>query len=238
MLTSSGGLSPAAGTTTTITATVTQPHLAVTPTGSVTFTYLIDAGTANAGLCGAGGTQTVNLNGSGVASFQLPTLGQGLQYTVNATYNGDTNDSLTSAVPLVITVPGVQETVTANSVSYTYGSAVPAITGTVTPAPASAGLTFISKLKRSPPFPCTRSRWSLPWQLPAAAASSAAVTSSNGPATVTENPAALTVVVPAYTTVYGAASFNFASGIKITGAVGNDLAKFSATFTRLFLGAG
>ena len=50
-------------------------------------------------------------------------------------------------------------------------------------------------------------------------------------ANVIETPAPLKVVVPAYTTVYGAASFNFASRMVITGALGNDLSKLSATFT-------
>ena len=59
-----------------------------------------------------------------------------------------------------------------------------------------------------------------------------AVTTPGGQAaTVTENKAPLTITVPDYTTVYGAASFNFASQMKITGAVGNDLNKLSATFT-------
>ena len=52
-------------------------------------------------------------------------------------------------------------------------------------------------------------------------------------ANVTETQSALTVVVPAYTTVYGAAAFNFASQIVITGAsvACNDLPKLSATFS-------
>jgi len=56
VLTSSVGLPPAANTTgANIIATVIQPHVtgAPTPTGTVVFTYVIDAGTANAGLCGA-----------------------------------------------------------------------------------------------------------------------------------------------------------------------------------------
>ena len=58
------------------------------------------------------------------------------------------------------------------------------------------------------------------------------VTTTGGAvATVTENKAPLTVTVPDYTTVYGAATFNYASQMKITGAVGNDLNKLSATFT-------
>jgi hypothetical protein len=52
-----------------------------------------------------------------------------------------------------------------------------------------------------------------------------------GAATVTETPAPLTVVVPAYTTSYGAADINYASGLTITGAVGTDIKRISATFT-------
>jgi sugar lactone lactonase YvrE len=234
VLTSSAGLSPAAGSTTTITAKVTQPHTPPggTPTGTVTFSYTIDAGTANAGLCGAGGTQTVPLNGSGIATFTLPTLGQGLVYTVNATYNGDSLNSLTTATPIVVTVPGIPETVVANSISYTYGQAVPTITGTVTPAPAT-GVTYA--------FTSGASQYSnvgtYPIQVVFKGGSfcsygfPSAVTSAGGAAVVVENKAPLTVTIPAYSTVYGAASFNYATGLVITGAVGNDLKRLSATFT-------
>jgi sugar lactone lactonase YvrE len=236
VLTSSVGLSPATGSNATITATVTQPHTPPggIPTGTVTFTYVIDAGTANAGLCGAGGSQTVPLNAAGIATYTLPALAQGLVYTVNATYNGDSLNSLTSATPIVLTVPGIPETVVANSVSYIYGQAVPAITGTVTPAPAS-GVTFsftsgASQYSNVPttPFPVQvvfKGGNFCSYGFPAA------VTSGGAPATVTENKAPLTVTVPAYSTVYGAATFNYASQMVITGAVGNDLKKLSATFT-------
>ncbi len=235
VLSSSAGLTPAANSTPTITATVTQPHIpGNTPSGTVTFTYVIDANTYQAGKCGSGGAATVALNGSGIATFTMPSLGSGLSYTVSANYNGDSQNSPTQAAPIVLAVPGIQETVTANSVSYTYGSAVPTLIGTITPAPAS-GVTTI--------FTSGASQFSAvgiyPIQIQFQGTNACAYgfpTVSNsgaggGPATVTENPAALNVVVPAYTTVYGAAPFNFASGLKITGAVGNDLAKFSETFT-------
>ncbi|HWB31806.1 MAG TPA: Ig-like domain repeat protein [Acidobacteriaceae bacterium] len=230
-LTSSAGLTPAAGSSTTITATVTQSHGGGTPTGTVTFTYAIDAGMVNSGQCGSGGTQTVSL-ASGQAVFTLPNLGQGLVYTVNATYNGDSNSSLTTASPLVITVPGIQETATSPSVSFTYGSPVPTLTGTISPAlPSGVTVSFVSDASQfsnvgvypiktvfAGPNACA-------YGFPTVTNSG----SGGGAATVTENPAALDVVIPAYTTAYGAPSFNYASGMKITGALGTD--QFSATFT-------
>ena len=109
-LTSSVGVTPAAGSTAVITATVTQPHIGGTPAGTVTFSYTIDAGTANASLCGTGATSApITLNGSGVATYTLPTLAQGLVYTVNAVYTPAVSDpdGLTSATPIVLTVPGI-----------------------------------------------------------------------------------------------------------------------------------
>ncbi len=234
-LISSVGLTPAANSTAIITANVTQPHSpGATPQGTVTFTYVIDAGTANAGLCGAGGTSGAVTLVNGQASYTLPALAQGLVYTVNATFtpaNGDP-DGVTAAAPIVLTVPGIQPiTVTANSVSYTYGQQVPALTGTVSPAPP-AGVTYS--------FTSGASQFSnvgvYPIQVVFSGGSFCsygfpAATNTGGAATVTENKAPLTVAVPDYTTVYGAATFNYNSGLVITGAVGNDLKKLSATFT-------
>jgi sugar lactone lactonase YvrE len=237
-LTSSVGLTPAVGSTPVITATVTQPHSPPggTPAGTVTFTYAIDAGTANAGLCGASGTPVqVTLNSSGVATYTLPTMVQGLVYTVNAVYTPATGDpdGLTSATPIVLTVPGIALTsVLANSVTYTYGQPVPAITGTVTPPQTGVTVSFTSGAGQYSNVGV------YPVQVVFGGGSfcsygfPAVTTTGGAAATVTENKASLTVTVPDYTTVYGAASFNYASQMKITGAVGNDLNKLSATFTK------
>jgi len=229
----------------TITATVSQTHIGspVTPTGTVTFNWVIDAGTPNAGLCGAPGTSgpITLVAGSGTsatASYAIPGgLLAGQSYTVSAVFTpaaGDTQDSVTnSQTPILLTVaPTTAESVTATSVTFQYGQAVPALTGSVTPAlPTGVTVTYTSGA----------SQYSNIGTYPIQAVftgtgfctygSPVAYTSSTTPATVTETAAPLTVVVPAYTTVYGAASFNFASGMVITGAVGNDLAKLSATFT-------
>jgi sugar lactone lactonase YvrE len=241
-LSSSVGLTPAVGSTPVITATVTNPHIGGTPAGTVTFTYAIDAGTANAFVsttspgCGAGGTSAaIPLNSSGVATYTLPTMAQGLVYTVNAVYTpaiGDL-DGLTSATPIVLTVPGIALTsVTANSVTFTYGQPVPAITGTVTPPQTGVTATFnpggasqfspVGTYNVGVTFSGTNA---CSYGFPSVTTTGGAV------ATVTENKAPLTVTVPDYTTVYGAATFNYASQMKITGAVGNDLNKLSATFT-------
>ncbi len=232
--------------TETITATVTQPHvLGQTPTGTVTFTYTITptGPTAIGGVsCGSGGTATVTLNSSGVATYPMPTLSAGLVYTVNAIYNGDTSDSPTSATPILLTVaPAVALQAAASSVTFQYGAAtLPTITGTLSSTlPTGVTATFYSGAGQ-----CTAAG-KYPIQVLFSDASSPATACSYGSPTVyttlggtttayvTETQSALTVVVPAYTTVYGAAAFNFASQIVITGAsvACNDLPKLSATFS-------
>jgi sugar lactone lactonase YvrE len=228
----------------TITATVTQPHVtpSVTPTGTVTFTYVVDATGPNAGICPTPATSTVTSAAiplvGGVATWTIPGgLAAGLSYTVSAVFTpgvADTQDSITnSQTPILITVaPSTVEAVTATSVTYQYGNAVPAITGSVTPAlPSGVTVAFTSGA----------SQYSNVGTYPIVAAftgtnfcsygTPVAYSSGTTPATVTETKAALTVVVPAYTTVYGAATFNYASGIVITGAVGTDIKKLSETFT-------
>ena len=224
----------------TITATVSQPHVvgAPTPTGTVAFSYAIDAGTPNAGLCGAPGTSGPVTLVAGVASYTIPGgLAAGQSYTVTAVFTpggSDTTDSITNAqTPILITVaPTTAESVTATSVTFMYGTAVPALTGTVTPAlPTGVTVAYTSGA----------SRYSAVGTYPIQAVfsgtnfctfgSPVAYSSGTTPATVTETKAAMAAVVPPYSTVYGAASFNYASGMVITGAVGNDLPKLSATFT-------
>lgn len=243
VLTSSAGTSPAANSTPTITATVTQPHITGnTPSGTVTFTYSIDAGSYQSKSCGTGGSATVSLSG-GVAQFVLPAVGQGLQYTVSANYNGDSQNSPTQATPLVLSVPGITESYVANSVSYTYGQPVPAISGTMTPAPPSGlqvkflpgGVYNTAIPGASPTSDVANSPYPIEVQFTGTNACAygfpTVLTSSGAPAVVTENPAPLTMTVPAFTTVYGAPAANFFSTNEISGAVGNDLLKLSATFT-------
>lgn len=224
----SSGSTPTAGATATITATVTQPHVGGdTPAGSVTFNYTIQGD-------GTSGSQTVPLAGSGgtaTASFALPAFLQGRRYTINATYNStDPLSSGSSATPLVLYVPGLPVTVIANSVSFTYGSAVPAITGTVTGITDPA-VTYKFTSAASPATPVgtypitvvfsggTYLNYGFP----------PAVTSTGAAAIVTENPASLTYSIPAFTAQYGALPLSYGADAKITGAVNSD--KFSASFT-------
>jgi len=223
----------------TITATVSQPHVtgAITPTGTVTFNWVIDAGTPNAGLCGSAGTSgPVTLTG-GVATYTIPGgLLAGLSYTVSAVFTpvADTQDSVTNAqTPILLTVaPTTAESVTAASVTFQYGQAVPALTGSVSPAlPTGVTVTYTSGASQYSNIGTYPIQAVFAGTNFCSYGSPVAYSSGTTPAIVTETAAPLTVVVPKYTTVYGAASFNFASGMVITGAVGNDLAKLSATFT-------
>jgi len=243
VLSSSAGLTPAAGTSTTISATVTQPYAGSgnipsgnIPTGTVTFTYAIDSNTVNANLCGVAPTVAPVTLVGGVATFTLPSLGQGLQYTINATYSGDTYSSFAIApAPLVIRVPGVAETAIDTSLTYTYGQVPVVPVGTLSP-PLPAGVTAT--------FSSAASQYSNVGIYPITVDFSGGSfcgygfpsvnLAGGGTATVTETPATLTVVVPAMTVPYGSADINYAAQMVITGAVGGpsgDIKKLSATFT-------
>lgn len=232
----STGTTPTAGATATITAKVTQPFISGnTPSGTVTFTYTIDALNNNLNSCGTGGTQTVALV-SGVASIQLPVLAQGVEYTVNAVYNGDTFNSLTNAAKLDLQVPGVSVTSTVSStaaqLTYTYGQTPPAITGTVTPAPASpVTYTYGSAATASTPvilspYPVVvtfHGAGSCAYGFPPS------TFAAGGAAVMTEKPAALTYTLPNFTSLYGAPDLSYGAGITAVGGVNGDT--FSATFT-------
>jgi sugar lactone lactonase YvrE len=225
---------PTTGATATITATVTQPLIAGnTPTGSVTFTYVVDAANSNVNSCGSGGTQTVQLVG-GVATFQIPTLAQGVQYTVSANYSGDTLNSANGATPLVITVPGIpvsaSVTSTAAQLTFTYGGKPPVPVGTVTPTPPSGiTVTFGSSALATTPigtYPVVVSfsgAGACAYGFPASV-----YAGTNTPAAVTENPASLTYTIPNFSAQYGAANISYGANAVITGAVNGD--GFGATF--------
>jgi sugar lactone lactonase YvrE len=232
----STGTTPTAGATATITATVTQPFIAGnTPTGTVTFIYTIDASNTNLNSCGTGGTQTVNLV-NGVASFQLPVLAQGVQYTVNATYVGDTFNSFTKAAKLDIFVPGISVTSTVTStaaqLTYTYGSTPPAIAGTVAPVPASP-ITFTFGSAATASTAVALSPYPVIVTFHGVGACAYGFPSSTfaagGSAVVTEKPAPLTYTLPNFAALYGAPDISYGAGINAVGGVNGDT--FSATFT-------
>lgn len=244
-------------TTTNITATVTQPHNSITPTGTVTFYYEIDAGTVNANLCGTTGkvsAGTATLNASGVATIASPTLSPGLQYTFTAVYSGDTYNKMTiTTIPSPLTVivsPAAANTVTvattaaSSAYTYTYGSVPPAITGTFTPAlPTGITATLFgsgagqySNIQYTTTTPATPIPWPIQVQFKGtnfcAYGSPSVLDSAGKAATQLENPAALTVSFPSvFTAPYGASDITFSTAMSIKGAVGTDLGKLSATFT-------
>jgi hypothetical protein len=214
-----------------IKATVTQPHTPPggTPTGTITFTYAISptqsgVSPAVTGVsCGASGSSGPIALVAGVATYTMPALTTGLVYTINATYNGDTNDSITSATPIVLNTAASPVTVTATSVTYRYGNAVPVITGTVTGL--AAGVTYTFTTPAGPLTPVGI----YPVQVSFAGTGACAYGFPSTGATVTETKSPLTVTIPAYTTVYGAATFDYSSQMTTVGLVGTD--QVSATFT-------
>jgi sugar lactone lactonase YvrE len=230
----SAGTTPTAGATATITATVTQPHIAGnTPSGTVTFTYVVDAANKNVNNCGSGGTQTVPLV-NGVASFQLPVLAQGVQYTVTANYNGDSLNTATAASPLLVAVPGVSVaatvTSTAAQLTFTYGGKPPVPAGTVTPAlPAGITASFSSAATATTPTGTYPVIVSFSGTGSCAYGFPPSVYSTGGSAFVTESPAPLTYMIPNFTSQYGAANISYGANAVVTGAVNGD--GFGATFT-------
>jgi sugar lactone lactonase YvrE len=230
----SGGV-PAAGSTATIKATVTQLHIppGAIPTGTVTFSYVIDPQYAPSTSCGTGGTQTVALSG-GSASWTLPgTLAQGRTYVVSATYNGDSFNSLTAAAPLQFIVPGIPVTATAASLSYTYGTTVPTITGSITGVDSSVTATLISGASQFSPV--SGSPYPVTVTFAGGDFCNYASPQVNNPSTttqavVTESPAPLTATLPAFTSLYGAPDLNYALQLVLKGAVNGDQNKISATF--------
>jgi sugar lactone lactonase YvrE len=224
----------AGGTTASVTATVAQPHGSNTPSGTVTFVATINEGNTARG--GSTSTTTVPLvaasGSSATATLNLSGLLPARRYSIGATYNGDSGDTMNTASPFTFIVPGGQTlAVVSNPVSFTYGSAVPALTGTVTgilPADAAAiTYTFITTASSTTPvgtYPITLQLSGgnyLNYVVPPA------VTSSGAPATVTEAPAPLTVKANSFTTVYGSQNLTYTS--VITGAVNGD--KFTTFYT-------
>jgi len=220
---------PVFGSPATITLTATQPNGPNPPTGTVTFNYTVN-GVAQtpviANLTTTGSTSTTTLT--------LNNLLAARTYVINAVYSGDTYNSPTNAAPFTFTVQGLPVTVVANSVSYTYGGAVPAITGTVTGIlladQAGITITFTSNATPSSPvgtYPITAvltggnaESYTVP----------AAVTSTGAPATVTENQAPLTVVVPNFTEPYGAPDISYGPpATTTTGLVNGDTPGYDFT---------
>ena len=229
----SSGSSPAAGATATITATVTSTTH--TPSGTVTFSYATDSNAPQADYasCSSSGTQTVTLSGAGTASFQLPTLVQGLSYKVSATFTpdaADTQDSGNDATPLVIQVPGIPVTATASSITFTYGQTPPAISGTISPAlPSGVTATFTTAATAKTPIGTYPIQVFFKGTNNCAYGFPTVLTSSGAPATATENPAPLSYKIPNFTTTYGAAPISYGAQAVITGLVNND-PRPSATF--------
>ena len=234
----------------TITATATQPHVAgaVTPTGTVVFTYTIDSGTVynnatNPSGCGAPVVSAaVPLVGNVATTTFTPSAG--LVYTVSATFTpaaGDLQDSITMAqIPIVLTAPpAAVPAVTDSNYTYTYGTVPVVPTGSITWTPsAPSGVTATWTSAASQYSAVAGSPYNIQVLL---LNSNGAIACQYGNPTVyltgstttvaqvTEKPAALVVTIPPYTTVYGAPTFNFAATMTVTGLVGTD--KVSATFS-------
>ena len=232
---------PVYGSPAVVTLVATQPHGSSAPTGTITFNYTIN-GVAQTPV-------TVNLasSGSGAtsAALTLNNLLAARVYVINATYSGDANNSQTAATPLTFTVPGLPLTVVANSVSFTYGNPVPALTGTVTgilPADqAGITVTFTSAATSSTPITTATNKYPITVTLSGGNYQNYtipnAVTPSGAPAYVTENAAPMTVVVNSISTTYGYANVSFTSSV--TGAVNGDVPSIKYTPAQSqVLGAG
>jgi sugar lactone lactonase YvrE len=186
---------------------------------------------ANYASCGTNNTTgvTVPLTVSGstatatIPAASFPVLAQGRTYTIYATYNGDPNYGATLAPALPVKVPGITVQASAPSQSFTYGGTVPAITGGVVTGVTDSSVvsTFTSgagSLTDAAKYPIsvyfsggTFCNYGMP-----------PVTTTPGGSTqayIVENQAPLSVVVAPYSTMYGAAAFDFSTQTVITGAV-------------------
>jgi sugar lactone lactonase YvrE len=236
----SGG-SPAIGGIATYTATVSQPHVPPggTPTGTVTFTFVIDSSfnTVAQGYpvnaCGINTTVTVPLVG-GVASTPINPLVVGRVYTVYATYNGDPLNSPIVSNTIITTTPPLPITASAASLSFTYGVKPAAISGTIAGVDSSVTATFVSGASQFSPVSGS------PYPIRVAFTGGDYCGYGNpiiyNPGTttqavVTESPAPLTDSLPAFTSLYGAPDLNYALQLVYIGAVNGDQNKFSASFT-------
>lgn len=228
-----GGLTP--GSPAVITLTATQPSDNVAPTGTVTFNYTVNGVaqtpvTANLAVAGSQST----------AALTIPNVMLARTYVISATYNGDANNTVTNSSALTIVAPGLPLTAVANPATYTYGGTVPAVTGTVTgilPADQAAiTVSFTTTATSSSPV------GAYPIQLVLTGGNSAnytiptVVTSSGAKAVVTEAAAPLTVVLPAFSTVYGATDLSYAKAagtngqtMAVTGLVNGDKPVYTFT---------
>jgi sugar lactone lactonase YvrE len=228
----SGG-SPAPGGTATYTATVTQPHASNTPTGTVTFTVLIDNGLYTTGSCGANPViAPVTLVG-GVAATTLP-LVQGRIYTVTATYNGDPSDASADSNLITTTTPPIAITATAASSFYSYGAKPAAITGTITGVDSTVTATLVSGASQysavsGSPYPVTVALTGGDYCNYGNPAVYNPGTTTQ--ATVTENPVTLNDTLPTFMSQYGAPDINYALSLIYLGAVNGDNSKFTASFS-------
>jgi sugar lactone lactonase YvrE len=234
-LASSLGLAPAAGTTTIVTATVTQAHIppGAPPTGSVTFTVVVDKANNNVNSCGTNETVTSPLVG-GVATLSLGPLAQGVTYDVTANYTGDSFNSATQSADLPIKVPGISVTATVSStaaqLTFTYGSTAPVPAGTVTPTPPSpitysfgSAATSCSTIGTYPVVVSFSGAGACAYGFPPS------VFSGGGAAVVQENPAPLTYTIPNFTSFFGAQNITFSA--PPAGATGGQCGDgFGATF--------
>jgi sugar lactone lactonase YvrE len=232
MAVTSPSTGPVADSPATITLTATAPHSPQPPSGTVTFNYTIN-GAAQTPV-----TENLTVSGnSSTATFALPTLLHGRTYVIDAVYNGDASTSPTNAAPFTIAIPGIPVTVVANSVSYTYGGAVPALTGTVSGiAPADqAGITvtFTSKATPSTPVGTYPIVAVLTGGNAVTYTPQPAVTPSGTPAIVTENPAPLTVMAPTVTEPYGYPDVSYGPPVTVTtGLVNGDSPVYTFTPAR------
>jgi hypothetical protein len=216
----SGG-TPTAGGNATYTATVSQPHTPPggTPTGTVTFTFTVDAGLYAAGACGTVASQTVTLVG-GVASTSAVPIHAGI-YVVTATYNSDANDSEIVSIPLTTTVPGLPITATISSPPpYVYGSPSPNLNalGTITGVDSTVTAKFVSGASQFSPV----SGSPYPITVGFSGGDFCNYLSPTTGAFVTETPAPLSEWVPPITAPFGSPNINFALDLVYTGAVNND----------------
>src|SRR5262249_12776591 len=134
--------------------------------------------------------------------------------TITATYNGDSSFETSVSSPLTQTVNKAALTVTANSLSKTYGTANPTLTPTVSGVVPGDGITFSDSSTATQFSDVLAGGYAITAPVSDPNNKLANYTVSNSPGTLTITPAALTITADDQNMVYGGtqpiltASFN------------------------------
>ncbi len=218
-----GDLSPASpvyGGSVQLTVTVAPQSGSNTPAGTITYT--VDGGTASAAETLTGGAYAFTLTGLSAA-----------QHTVTASYTPGTSANFnpsSTATTFTFTVAPLAITASATSVSAVYGTAIPAITGSLTGVLAADTANVAASCSSAATAGSKVGSYPITCALTGSAAGNYTVTTTGSP-TVTITPATVTLAIANATKTYGAANPTFSG--TFTGVLAADAANVSANYSTI-----